>query len=335
MQPQRLLYLGYYFKKADYAKLARFRRYVHENHGITPAAQWQDAIMSSLKYNISFDDYYLFRFYEKDVAERRKWAGTGTMYEYQKTMNPVDKRKILSDKPSFYKVYAPFIRHKMVLLHELEKDKEKGEQLLANPSGKVVLKPSDGQCGKGIEVWEANDLTPQSLIYRMRKTGNDMAEDFVEQHDRLNALSPSGLNTVRIITQLDREDIVHILGARLRISVDSPVDNLAAGNLVAAIDLESGIVNSPGVYSDITKKEEAVHPVTGERITGFEIPYWLESLQLVQEAALTDTGNRSIGWDVAVTNEGAELIEGNHDWCKLVWQLPVKKGLKSELERFL
>lgn len=291
--------------------------------------------MSSLIYNISFDDYYLFRFYEKDATERKKWAGTGTMYEYQKIMNPPDKRKILAEKPSFYKVYAPFIRHNMARIHELEENKELGEQLLANRSGKVVIKPSDGQCGKGIEVWETKDLNARTLVERIQKTGNDMVEDFVEQHDRLNALSPSGLNTVRIITQLDQQDKVHILGARLRISVDSPVDNLAAGNIVAVIDLESGMVDGPGVYSDITKQEEAVHPVTGEHIAGFEIPYWRESLQMVREAALTDTGNRSIGWDVAVTNDGPELIEGNHDWCKLVWQLPVKKGLKAELEKFI
>ena len=33
-------------------------------------------------------------------------------------------------------------------------------------------------------------------------------------------------------------------------------------------------------------------------------------------------------------NEGPELIEGNHDWCKLLWQLPVNKGLKHVLEKY-
>lgn len=169
---------------------------------------------------------------------------------------------------------------------------------------------------------------------RMKASGNEVAEEYVIQHDQLNRLSPTGLNTVRIITQLDNHDEVHILGARLRISVNSMVDNLAAGNLVAGIDLETGIVNTPAVYSDITKQEVTVHPVTHQRITGFEIPYWSESLDLVKEAARTDPSNRSIGWDVAITNEGPELIEGNHDWCKLVWQLPVKQGLKHRLEKF-
>jgi hypothetical protein len=56
---------------------------------------------------------------------------------------------------------------------------------------------------------------------------------------------------------------------------------------------------------------------------------------LAKEAALFDKSNRSIGWDIVVTETGPGLIEGNHDWCKLVWQLPVLKGLKPVLERHL
>ena len=67
---------------------------------------------------------------------------------------------------------------------------------------------------------------------------------------------------------------------------------------------------------------------------GFQVPFWSETLELVKAAALVNTDNRSIGWDVAITNDGPELIEGNHDWCKLLWQLPVKKGLKPILEKY-
>ena len=44
--------------------------------------------------------------------------------------------------------------------------------------------------------------------------------------------------------------------------------------------------------------------------------------------------NSSVGWDIAITENGPELIEGNHNWCKLLWQLPVKKGLKHVLDKY-
>ena len=148
-------------------------------------------------------------------------------------------------------------------------------------------------------------------------------------------LSSAGLNTLRVFTQLDDQNKVHYLGARLRITVNSYVDNLAAGNLAAPVDLQTGLVNGPGVYSDITKTDQRTHPITKEPIEGFQIPFWKEALTMVNEAAKLHPENRSIGWDVAITNAGPELLEGNHNWCKLLWQLPVKKGLKQELEKFV
>jgi hypothetical protein len=118
----------------------------------------------------------------------------------------------------------------------------------------------------------------------------------------------------------------------MRISVDCEVDNLAAGNLAAPIDEDTGLISGPGVYSDITKTPETYHPVTGTKLPGFHIPYWKEILNMVKEASLLHPQNKSIGWDVVLTPNGPGLIEGNHDWCKLVWQLPVDKGLKNKLE---
>ena len=282
-----------------------------KKHGISAMEQWRDIVRSSLKFNISLDDYYLFRFFELDEDARHAWAGTGTMYEYQKRMNPPDQRRVLAHKPSFYQTYERFIRHNMATLDDLRKNPSLGEKILSNPSRKVVLKSSTGQCGNGIEVRNSSELNPETIISRLQKTGNDMAEDFVQQHKALDELSPSGLNTVRIITQLDAEDQVHILGARLRITVNAPVDNLAAGNIAAPISLDDGTLNGPAVYSDITKEEEVRHPVTGVELIGFQVPYWKESLALVRESALTHTGNRSIGWDVAITNDGPLILEAN------------------------
>lgn len=332
---RRILYLFYYLKELEWRKFFNFLDHVSASEKIAKWRLINDLITSSLRYNISPLEYFQFHFYRLSREERASFAGTGFMYEYQLAMNPRSARGILSDKLRFLKVYAPFIRHEYASLSDLETDTAIGGRILENASGKVVLKSSDGQCGRGIEVRACRDFTPETLVKRMRETSNDYVETFVVQHDDLMKLSASGLNTVRIITQIDSQGKVDILAARLRISVNSHVDNLAAGNIAAPIDAQTGIVEGPGVYSDITRDDVEVHPVTRERIVGFKVPFWRETITMAKEAAMANKDNRSIGWDIAITSEGPELIEGNHDWCKLLWQLPVKKGLKRVLETYL
>ncbi|HET6556569.1 MAG TPA: sugar-transfer associated ATP-grasp domain-containing protein, partial [Prolixibacteraceae bacterium] len=90
-----------------------------------------------------------------------------------------------------------------------------------------------------------------------------------------------------------------------------------------------------GIYSDITKPDETIHPITKQQIIGFHVPFWNETLQMIKKAALLHPENKSIGWDIAITANGPELIEGNHNWCKLLWQLPVKEGLKPMIEKYM
>lgn len=332
---RRFMYVAYYLKTMDWKKLHYFTDYYSEIAKKNILHLWYGMFIDSIKFNVSLIEYFLFDFDTKKKEEKLLWAGTGYMYEYQLKMNPPEYRSVLSDKILFLEKYRAFVKHEYLTLSEIESNPARGEKLLRNSSGKLVLKNSKGQCGRGIKVRDCEAFTISSLVQCLKETNNDLVEAFVVQNRDLMELSPSGLNTVRIITQLDVDNRVHLLGCRLRITVNSPIDNLAAGNIAAPIDLDTGIVSGLGVYSDITKSDESHHPVTGVPILGFQIPFWKETIKLCKAAALTDTRNRSVGWDVAITDKGPELIEGNHDWCKLLWQLPVKRGLKNTLEAFL
>lgn len=321
-------------KQMEWGKWYLFLKYAANKTDRSGLSLVMDAVKSVFKYNIALLEYFQFRFFELDDTGRREWAGTGYMYEYQLRMNPRDKRHILDDKILFAKEYAPFMKHAVIDLSSLKTTPKLDAQLLANPAGKVVLKVANGKAGKQVVVMDSVELTPDSLIATMEREGLSLVEEFIQQHPKLQALSPSAVNTVRIFTQLDKDNIVHILGCRLRISVNSPVDNMAAGNLAAPVEEQSGVVCGEGVYSDITKDGVSIHPITGVPIVGFQIPYWNETMSMVKEAALLHPQNRSIGWDVVITEQGPGLIEGNHDWCKLLWQIPVKRGLKSKLETF-
>jgi hypothetical protein len=334
MNLNRVIYLGYYIKQLDRPKLKQFLDYTSEETEQSRASLLADMLKSVFRYNISLLEYFQFRFFELSESERRTWAGTGYMYEFQKSMNPPSARQVLEEKPIFMKEYAEFIRHDSATVEDLKSDQELLNKILNAPSGKLVLKRSDGGSGKGIEVISTDGLTPDKLFKELNRSGNDMVEEFVVQHKELMRLAPAGLNTLRVITQVDQNDEVTVIGCRLRMTVHSHVDNMAAGNIAASVDTETGLVNSDAVYSDMTKTAVKKHPVTGVEIKGFQIPFWPETMDMVQKAAIKNPSNRSIGWDVAITDKGPELIEGNHDWCKLLWQLPERKGLKHLLEPY-
>ncbi len=332
---KRFIYLGYYIKKLDWSKFWLFLNYTSKNYNKNKISIILDVIASVFIYNISILEYFQFRFFEKNKIERQKWAGTGFMYEYQLKMNPISERNILDDKTKFYKSYHKYFIHTVADIEELKSNPEILEKLLNNPSGKIVFKVADGKCGVDVKIVETSKLTKDTIITYMNEHNFDLVEEFIVQHQQINALSPSAVNTVRIFTQIDKNNNVVLLGCRQRISVNSSVDNMAAGNMAAPIDELTGIINGVAVYSDITKKDETKHPVTDAEIIGFQIPFWKETIQMVKEAALLHPQNKSIGWDIVITENGPGFIEGNHDWCKLLWQLPAKKGLKFLLEPHL
>jgi hypothetical protein len=332
---KRSVYLAYYLYRMDWPKFRKFFNVARTAGNRNALSLWVDVISCVYRYNIGLIDYFYFRFFEKAPSERALWVGTGYKYEYDLVMNPVDARHILQNKIHFFDAYAPFVKHAMCTIDDLEENNDAAARVLSNASGKIAIKDALGQCGWDVEIKRADELSRTELIGYMRGKGFNMAEEFIVQHPELSRLSDTGLNTVRIITQLNHKDEVAFLGPTLRITVNSPVDNMAVGNIAAPIDIDTGIIRGPGAYQDITKEAESAHPVTGVSLVGFQVPHWEKVKELCRTAALHNTSNRSIAWDVAITRDGPSFVEGNHNWCKLLWQLPAGEGLKPVLDYYL
>lgn len=331
----RTKYLAYYYKQLDRPTFQRFFKQVQTEKKIPTASLWSDIISSVYKYNIGLMDYFTFRFFDKSEEERYKWVGIGYKYEYDLLMCPKKSRDILEDKIKFYQAYEPFIKHANCTIDDINACNEKAQAVLENSTGKLVVKDALGQCGWDVQVLHTKDFNLSTLAEYMKSKSFNLAESFIEQHTDINALSPSGLNTVRMITHVNSKGKVQFLGARMRISVNSHVDNLASGNIAASIDLETGKISRPGVYSDITKPEVTKHPVTGVELVGYQIPFWKDIMEVSEKIALHHQENRGVGWDIAITKERPDFIEGNHNWCKILWQIPDNEGKKHMLEQNL
>jgi len=91
----------------------------------------------------------------------------------------------------------------------------------------------------------------------------------------------------------------------------SIVDNFSAGGALYNIDINTGYIDNKGIGHDYNKY--IFHPDTNICMLGFQIPNWDNVIKNVCQAAGMIPNCRFIGWDVAVTCNGIELIEGNHN----------------------
>lgn len=142
-------------------------------------------------------------------------------------------------------------------------------------------------------------------------------QETVAQHQELNRLNPSCLNTIRFDTFIGADGKIEIISSYIRMSIsNNHVDNVSSGGVFVGINLENGRLKKYG-YSSIRKfgaKVLTVHPVTNTVFEDFSIPFFKQAKELVIKAASYMPGLRLVGWDMAIGESGPVLIEGNSDY---------------------
>ena len=77
------------------------------------------------------------------------------------------------------------------------------------------------------------------------------------------------------------------------------------------------------------------HPITKLAIEGFCLPYWPEAMALVERAHRTMPQLLTLGWDVAITDDGPIIIETNCRYDVDIIQVTHQKGFRTELSSAL
>lgn len=181
----------------------------------------------------------------------------------------------------------------------------------------------DGECADSVlliqssegKIWNGQDEISLGKIKKAVSGGRYILQNVVEQHELVNKINPSCINTIRIITIRGKSGAINVFAASMRIGVskDSFVDNRAAGGMAVGITEEGKLKKYGFQHVEFGGKSEK-HPVTGTVFEGYQLPYWNEVVDLVTKAHGCFRGIQSIGWDVAITPIGPILIEGNDNW---------------------
>lgn len=327
-------------------------------------------LLARLLYNVGPLHYSLYQFGKLDRSEWSDYiTDTPDFKNFLYSRGTEEAHFILRDKIAFH---AHCIRHSLptipVLCVVTSKDKyldyhdicvtnkSKWKSKSAHFSREIFVKPVDGFHGHDAFVAQVDGehvrfLGQELLIdrfydYLQSALSTAISGWLIQPRVYPNKsieriLTSEGVTTARIVTYM-KNGRAALLAAEAKITVGgNVVDNFAngsLGNLIAAINLESGELapawgSTQKDWPKITQFYR--HPDFNTWIAGFRLPRWDMMTELAIRAQESLPTLCSVGWDIADTTDGIVVIEGNSTYGMAGIQVAYQKGWRSEIEAAL
>ena len=265
----------------------------------------RDMIKNFLLYKIGYTDYFKSNYVSLTKEQKKDFLTSKNFINVLNYLNPKKYRVLTYDKLVFNKILKDYLKRDFL---DVRVSSEKQIKDFIKGKETVFAKPATDFGGHGIEKINVKQIKSiKDLKQQLLSNKQYLLEDAIIQHPFINEINPYAVNTFRIIT-LYKDGEAHIIGNSFRIGLD---ENYAIQCRDTYMRLnEDGtpackFVDDDGVVYD-------KHPLTNfDFNTIKKIPYVKESFQMVKEAALLIPEVRYIGWDVAITEKGPLIIEGN------------------------
>ena len=312
-------------------------RHIARRHHRSIAEQFSDQIRLAFAHGVPATYYYLFELHDPQNRLRaheyiyRGYLKAGGLYArlYRATPERGHKAKILNDK----KAFSQFLMEHKLPATRVIASVENGAFSYAKadraalPAINLFVKPRTENGGTGAERWLYNKQKYRGsgkLLLDSGELSDHLAalsrrqpyliQECLQNHHGLQDLSAGALSTLRIYTCWNEKGEVEHLFTMLRMSQDarSVVDNVCHGGLAARVDPATGTLGlaTDGATLARTRWLEA-HPFTGAVIAGHHVPFWSEALNLAIAAHRQLKDPIFIGWDIAITEDGPVIVEGN------------------------
>lgn len=280
--------------------------------------------------------YYEYRMFLRGCsltpAEMQDYLPMAVFWKlYQSSHIPADYSILCTDKALFADLMSHygFPQPKTILKYNRGRFYDAASRLLTEAAAdslisrqtfpRLFLKDTLGRCGVDIFPFDADgtgrfthgqDTLSARLIRTKCGQHPFFLQEGVVQCASLNAVHPSSVNTVRIITKYT-PGAPRFISAGIRFGRDGiAVDNSHLGGLFVHVDVETGRLGAEGRIANDTKIYTA-HPNSGIKFAGFQVERWPEVKQAVSEACHAFHEITFIGWDVAILPDGVMILEMN------------------------
>ncbi len=271
------------------------------------------------------------------------------------TLNKLQNVNRFRDKYACYESYKPYYKRDCVPFYATGRNftpehlADKGIQPLLDflrKHGRFIIKPLGGTYGMRIQVVDVEELAGGSVpaaddlagwcrilnaleaTYSVIHPRGSILEELIVQVPEIACLHPASLNTVRMST-VNLGDHVELLPPAIRMGRGGAVvDNVSSGGIKALVDMDTGRLVT---VSDKKANHYEEHPDTHVPLIGFQIPKWQECKELAIKLAMVVPSNRYTGWDLALTEKGWVMVEGN-SVGEIIWQFAGQKGWREGYE---
>ena len=332
---RRLKYMIARILGLDYRAMLATVGQIHKKTGKNSIWLFFDMVRCGLRYGAGYNDYKICEFYNLTPQQRATYVTRGINNRIVQLLNDPAKVHVLNDKCAFNRHFAQFVRRGWMPMEDA------GFETFTSfmeHRDRIITKPLDDACGRGVEILEKADFADMQAMWEYLNGHNSgLIEDVIVQHPDISRLYPHAVNTYRIVT-VCVEGQAHVVYAFIRMGNGGrAVDHINAGGMAAPIALETGVIEYPAFDKDSNYYD--VHPTTGCPIVGYQLPHWQASLEMCLQAATQIAGIGYVGWDIAVSENGPQLIEGNpfpgHDILQMPPHVPDKIGMLPRFRQFV
>lgn len=265
-----------------------------------------DTVYCVFRYGFGLSDYLNFKIYARNKKERKEYVGIRPENKFYETVSPSAYKTRYTVKPTFLKEFKEYTKRDFIVPNN---DNYQEFLNFLDKHSVFMSKPYDGLGGADVKKEYSKDIKDKKAYFDNAIKNRIFLEELVIQHPDLNVLCDKSVNTMRIMTFNDHGNPRIIwMGLRVGNGVNS-IDNFHAKGMAINIDIETGKLVGKAIDKDLNEYEE--HPTSHVKFDGFQIPCFEEAKEMVLKASLESDKILVVGWDVAISENGPVIIEGN------------------------
>lgn len=301
----KVKYLICRIAKLDYANMFKIAKAISKKTGKIRFFIIIDMIYCGLVYQAGYYDYQEFEFYNLNRKQRKTYLTRGKNNEIVRRFNSKEHFHLIDNKVELHKKFDKYMKRDWLYL---ENDNVDEFVEFFSKHKDIIVKPLDAGGGEGIEKFSYTTKKEAKELYKkLIENKQLLIEECIKQHKDMNVLYDKSVNTLRMFT-FYKDGKSYFLQAILKIGNGGVVDNFSSGGMYTFVD-DTGTVIVKAIDQADNIFEE--HPISKTKFIGFKVPMFDKAVELVKECAKVVPEVAYVGWDVAIAEDGPEIIEGN------------------------